>query len=462
MRSLRPRFLLVSGITIAGALLATAFVFVYLFEQNMEQRVDSELTNLMNQIAAGLEYTNDGSIKAPAQLLDQRLQNAYGGLYWQIMDEQTGATLRSRSLWDYVLPLPNDIHDAGSFHRYVLPGPGQGDVYVQERSLVVATPVGTRTIRIAAAIDQRELESAKQQFAVDTIPYLVVLGLLLLAASALQLAIGLKPLTAISRDLDAIRDRKHRRLQGHYPEEIRRLVDALNQLLDSQEHTLNRARARSADLAHGLKTPLTILRNHARTLIQRGESVLGSEIGEMVQVMEAHVSYELARSRMAPAPEHRKADAIPLDIVLSLVKTLQRTPKGEHIDWQTDVPGDKSVEVDPDDLRELLGNLLENASKWARSKVTVVGRVKTDRLVLSIEDDGPGIDTAKIAEMADRGKRFDQTVPGSGIGLAIVRDIADIYRLPYRIQNRQDSGLSITIELPLGALAVAGEYPEAS
>lgn len=455
MKSIRPRFLLVSGFVIALSLAATAFAFTYLFERALERQIDADLTNIVNQIAAGLDFDAQGKLKEPAGLADKRFHNAYGGLYWQIDDFETGDVLRSRSLWDFVLALPEDTHDAGAIHRYYLPGPDQGEVYAQERSLIVATPTGARSIRIAVAIDKTALSNGSTQFAYDLIPYLATLGLFLLTASAFQLAWGLKPLAGVSNDLKHLADQPNRRLDRSYPLEISHLVDAVNGLLDAQEKTIEQSRKRAADLAHGLKTPLTVLANNAEKLRARGLEEMAEEISTLVKTMEANITHELARSRIAAGPGYRKSDANLSETLSVIARTLAKTPKGESVKWRTNVPPDVWVKIDPNDLRELLGNILENAVKWAAGEVVVIAAVHGATVRLSVEDDGPGIATDKITEMMDRGKRFDEKIPGTGLGLAIVRDIAEAYGLTLTIQNRQTNGLCVVTELPL-AVSHAG------
>jgi signal transduction histidine kinase len=446
---LRRYFLLTSAATITVTLVLAALVLVSLFSNSLERRVHGELTNYVNQIAAGINFAGDGALQPPTGLSDQRFDKAYSGLYWQIDDPDWKTQLRSRSLWDYVIPLPVDDHDAGAIHRYTLEGPEESNLVVEERSLVVSTPVGARTIRIAVALDQSTIVEARTRFGLDMIPYLLALGGLLFLASLAQLLIGLKPLSTLTEGLDSIRDRKSRRLEGRLPSEFQDLADAVNKLLSAQELALANARKRSGDLAHGLKTPLTVIRNHASRLSERGENQDGSEISALVVQMEHHIHHELVRSRLAPSPELRQSDACPHEIVEELVKTLKKTPEGERLDWATEVAQGILVAVDPHDLRELLGNILENAGKWAKTTVTTRGMMMPETLELRVEDDGPGLDPSQIQAMLDRGKRFDEKTAGSGIGLSIVRDICDLYQLPLTIQNRQSNGLVITLSLPV-------------
>ena len=272
MNSLRVRFLLISALSIALALTAAGFIMIRLFEKNLERRVETELTNYVNQIAVELVFDKEGQLLPPKNLLDRRFNLAYSGLYWQIDDLSKDRQLRSRSLWDFALPLPDNPHGAGEVHRYFLDGPEESTVIVEERELVVATPHGVRSIRISAAMNYETITSARSQFTLDVIPYLFVLGVFLLLGSAVQLTLGFKPLKNVQSGLIAVRERRKLRLEGDFPTEIKPLTETMNQLLASQGETIERARKQAANLAHGLKTPLTVLTNDARKLEALGET----------------------------------------------------------------------------------------------------------------------------------------------------------------------------------------------
>ncbi len=449
MNSLRLRFLIVSALSIALVLTASGFVMIRLFEKSLERRVESELTNYVNQIASELAFAKDGYLLPPKFLSDRRFDLAYSGLYWQIDDETVSRQLRSRSLWDYALPLPADSHGAGEVHRYFLPGPDTNTVIVEERELIVATPKGSRPIRITAAMNYKTVTDARSRFAYDMLPYLVVLGAFLLLASAIQLTLGLRPLKNIREGLEAVRSRKKQRLDDNYPNEIKPLAQAINHLLDSQDETIDRARKRAADLAHGLNSPLTVLVNDAAKLKSRGETEIGEELNSLARAMRSHVDYELARSRITPEQGQRKSDGNPATVTGQIVKTLQRTPKGEILDWQIDIPAEVTVSVDPEDLRELIGNIIENALKWTDTMVAISGIVERGKLTLSIEDDGEGLDPRLIETTMQRGVRHDQQTPGTGIGLALVREICEINHIRLAIENRQSHGLCVTMIFPV-------------
>lgn len=445
MHSIRARFLVVSAASVLTALLMASFVLISLFSRGLEARIDQELTGHVNNIAGSLRFAADGTLELPDRPVDRRFEEAYGGLYWQVEDDLKGQRLRSASLWDYAMPLPGDEQETGVVHRYRLPGPEGHDLVVQERKIVFAAPGGARAIRIATAIDASVVTEASQAFAMDLVPYMLVLAAFLIAASLAQLTLGLRPIATLSQGLDRIRERKAERMTGPFPAELQGVVNAVNQLLDAQTQLLEKARSRAADLAHGLKTPLTVLSNDAVTLRERGETEIADELAHLAGVMQAHVNHELARSRIVGNAGMRQSNA---DLGLSiarLVRTLKRTPQGEALTWQISIPDGIFVAIDPQDLSELLGNLMENASKWSRTTVSVRAIRNSGTTTLVIEDDGPGVAPADLKTIRERGKRLDLTTQGTGIGLAIVSDIAEVYGLGITMENVADGGLRVSV-----------------
>ena len=311
--------------------------------------------------------------------------------------------------------------------------------------MILTAPAGARPVRISAAMNYETITRARSQFTYDMMPYLIILGVFLLLSSAIQLALGLRPLKTVRDGLNAVRKRRQQRLEGDFPTEIKPLSEAINQLLDSQEETISRARKRAADLAHGLNSPLTVLTNDAAKLKAKGEREIAGELTDLAKTMRAHIDYELARSRITPEQSHRKSDAMPYPIAHEVVKTLQRTPKGELLKWNIDIPQGVKVTVDPDDLRELLGNIVENALKWTQTQIDITGVLNTDKITLIIEDDGKGLDPSLVETIMQRGIRHDQKTQGSGIGLSLVREICSIYNIGLTIENRQTRGLRVTL-----------------
>ncbi|MBL0372107.1 HAMP domain-containing histidine kinase [Rhizobium sp. KVB221] len=448
MISIRTRFIIVSLISVTVALSLASWFLVALFADNVEKRIDTELTGHINRLAGSLEFKSDGTLQRPESPADNRFYQAYSGLYWQIDDPARGTDLRSPSLFDYALPLPADEHSPGTVHRYHLKGPEGSDVIVQERALIVAAPGGGRTIRIAVAVDASVLNDAKDSFARAIIPYVAALAVFLVAMSVVQLMIGLRPLSAIAGDLNDVRERRSQTLKAPYPAELSGLVSQLNHLLVAQANAIEKARARASDLAHGLKTPLTVLSNNALTLHDKGETEMAAELDQLAESMLAHVNHELARARIAHSPEQRRSDAPVGKIIDDLVRTLKRTEDGEKLDWKTVVPRDLTLPIDPQDFRDLIGNLLENAAKWARTCVSVTATSRPQGWTITIVDDGPGVAEDKLSQLTTRGLRLDHQKPGSGLGLAITQEIASVYGLELQLENSGDSGLCVTIAGP--------------
>lgn len=449
LSSIRGRFLVLSALTVGFALVLTAALLVSLFSSNIAKRIDQELSSHVNTLAGALSFDAAGKLIRPSGPVDQRFGIPYGGLYWQIVDDARGQTIRSVSLFDTALPLPVDMHTDGTIHHYSLPGPEQSMLIVLERLVRVAAPDGQRALRIAVAIDGRTLEEARAGFIRDIAPALAALGLFLVAASIAQLTFGLRPLSSLNEGINRIRERRDNRLSGDYPAEFRTTVMAMNQLLDTQGVMVEKARSRAADLAHGLRTPLTVLSNDALTLREKGETGLADELDHLAATMRAHVERELALSRIAARPDLRRADSDIAGLVGDVIRTVSRTPAGAAISFTTEGPPSLTAPVDPGDFREIAGNLIENASKWAKSQVAVGWGVHEGALWLSVADDGPGVPDAELANLTRRGWRLDSAKPGSGLGLSIVREIAAVYGMEFHL-GRDDKlgGLSARIRLP--------------
>jgi signal transduction histidine kinase len=249
----------------------------------------------------------------------------------------------------------------------------------------------------------------------------------LLAAGLMQVRTGLAPFGELRSRLAAVRQGGSRRVEGRYPSEVQPLVDDLNALLAHNEQIVTRANARAGDLAHGLKTPLAVLANEAGGLAETGDAELAATIAQQVALMQRQVDYHLAHARAAAAgamPHARSSIAESADGLRRALLRLH-APRGLRID----------VTVDPaevfhgrrEDLDEMLGNLLDNACKWARSRVGVSSTRTADRVTIVVEDDGDGLDASMRERVLQRGVRADEAAPGSGLGLAIVRDIAELY-----------------------------------
>jgi signal transduction histidine kinase len=448
--SIKVRLFIASLASIALALVIAGFGLLKLFEYHVEQRFAAELTNHIRQLAGNLVFKADGSIALAAQLSDPRFKQPFRGLYWQLSEEGKGVRLRSRSLWDTMLDTPKDTLPPGQIHNYIIPGPLKAELLAQEELIIYNTASGKRPLRITAAIDRNELLFARHEFAEALMLSLGLLAVVLVGASWLQIVVGLRPLEAVRQGVNAVRARQKERLEDGYPDEVMPLVAEVNTLLEIQDQTIERARKRAGDLAHGLKTPLTVMVANARKLKEKGEGEAGQEIDEMVKLMQRHIERELTRTRVAAEARQRTdsgADAV--RVVRGVVDALRKTPSGAELDWRLAMPERLDTPVQADDLMEVAGNLLDNASKWAKSWVCVVTRERGGEVSLIVTDDGPGVPESMIAALGKRGARLDSQMPGAGIGLAIVKEIVEAYGGSLTLQNEAKGGLRAEVTFPM-------------
>ncbi|WP_333795162.1 HAMP domain-containing sensor histidine kinase [Hyphomicrobium sp.] len=422
-RSLRLRLLLAGVISTGIALTLAGYGLAVLFERHVERRIDAELVVYLNQITAHLEPGEGGRLKLSGPAADPRFEVPLSGLYWQIVDEQTGTVLRSRSLWDAELALPVEARVDDEVRHHRIPGPDNQQLYLLQRRIELPPRMGGGTARIAVAWNTAEISTAVREFAADLTPPLVLIGVLLLAAAWVQVSVGLRPLAAVRAQLAAVRSGRSRRLGDSFPDEVRPLAQEIDALIEARDAELARARARAGDLAHGLRTPLQVLQAEIERLAKGGDEAAALHLSTVTRTMQRTVERELARARLAAPHPHSEADVGV--VVGEVVRVVQRMPEGERLDWITECPDGLMAPINRDDLSEALGNLIENAARHARTTVTITGEQQGDEIRLSVGDDGSGIPEDRLEDVLRRGGRLDERGSGSGLGLAIVTDIAE-------------------------------------
>jgi signal transduction histidine kinase len=446
--SLRLRLLAAAAVLITLAVLVTGLALSALFRAHVTAQYDAELLGQLNQLTAALQQEPDGTVRLVDEPGDPRFAAPYGGRYWQV-EPASGTSLRSRSLWDRSLPLEPDAPAAGELHRHVATVPGLGEVRMLER-LVRFEEAPDAPIRVSVALPTTEIAAVTARFDRLLALTLAILAVALLLASSLQVKVGLLPLARLGVALARVRAGTAERLEGRWPAEVSPLVDELNALLEHQTKLLEGARAQAADLAHGLKTSLQLLLLEADRL---GEA--GAPIREPVRRMQILIEHQLARAR-AQSRRRARMGAVPIaGSVAALVRVLGPPAANHGIVIHTAIPLQHGFLGATADLEEMLGNLLDNACKWARSQVRVASRVEGGRLLLTVEDDGPGLDEAAWQAVFARGVRLDERVPGSGLGLSIARDIAQIYGGGIALSRSSLGGLQAELSLP-GSGAAAG------
>ena len=274
---------------------------------------------------------------------------------------------------------------------------------------------------------------------------LAALGLVLVIAVFVQVRYGLRPLARIEAALGAIRSGSAHRLEGEFPSEINPLATEINALLEQNAAVLKRARTHVGNLAHALKTPLAVLGNEAA----RAEGPLAETAARQAAVMQRQIDHHLSRARTAAARNVLGARTEVMPAAESLLRTLGRIHAERRLDIVLDIGPGAAFGGERQDLEEMLGNLMDNACKWAKAKVRVGATVKDGLLRLSVEDDGPGLAKEARQAMLNPGERLDESVPGAGLGLAIVRRITDLLGHEIEVRSTPAKGSVFALDVPL-------------
>ena len=478
--SLRWRLLGATALAAAVAVGLAGWVLAGLFRDHVTRQFAAALVVQLDQVTARLAVDAQGRPTLdPGTLSDPRWSRPYSGLYWQVdepgADGVRAGVLRSRSLWDAQLEAPSDTLGDGEVHIHTLAGPGGAGgatLLLVERTVRVGA--GEAPVwRVIVAGDRREIDAAVARFDGVLGASLAVLLTLLLAAAVAQVLVGLAPLRALQRALAALHAGRAQRLQGRFPAEVQPLVDDFNAVLARNAEIVERSRTQAGNLAHALKTPLAVMAqaagaaraepaSSARPVPGAAPVALAALVEEQVAVARRHVDWHLARARAAAAQGLPGARAGIADVVGGLVRVMTRIHAERGLRIESD-----GLESAPDfageaqDLQEMLGNLLDNACKWARGDVRVsaeaVAGAAPPRLRLTVEDDGPGIAEPQRAHALQRGARLDEAVQGSGLGLAILQEIAALYGGSLDLGEAASGGLQAVLTLP----AASGDIPPA-
>ncbi len=431
---------------IAAALLAAGFVLTGIFRDHLQDQFTRRVEATLDQLAANLETGPEGKLRLTSPLSAPRFDTPYSGLYWQVEAADGTIRMRSRSLWDKALDLPADTLLDGELHRHRLTGPDGEPVVAYERS--VTLPGRDGRLRLAVGENAAVMRRAVADFRTTLTLSLAVLGVGLAAAAALQVAGGLRPLGRLRRDLTAVREGRASRLAGSYPPEIAPLVSDLNAVLDENERIVERARTQAGNLAHGLKTPLAVLGNEAQQLDAGGRTAEAQRLREQLRLMQRHVDYHLARARAAAATQVPGVRTPVAGRLQPLARTMRTIYAERGITVAVDAPPELVFRGEQQDLDEMLGNLLDNACKHAHARVRVQAAAEDGRLVIRVDDDGPGLPPDQRDAVFDRGRRLDEQGSGSGLGLTIVAELAELYGGAIRLTDAPLGGMRAELSLP--------------
>lgn len=444
LRSLRLRLLIGAAAAILVSLVVAWFAMTLLFGRHLERREIEELDRHAIPLIAGLRLDARGAPIADKLPPDPRFQRPSAGLYWQV--STAAGTIRSRSLWDQELPraAPQDDH---VWHSRVVAGPFEPRLLLLERRLTLA---GNRGVSVQLAQDEAAAGAARAEFGQELFLFLAGLWLVLSAAAAVQVQLGLMPLAKLREALKALRLNPSERLavQDH-PPEVEPLTQAINQLAETREGDLGRARRRAADLAHGLKTPLAVLKAQSRQVREIGGDAVADNLDKAVAAAAAAVEAELARARAAAARENTAPGAAPVrEVAERVVSVVERTEAGAALVFEIECAPQLMLPGSTEELSEILGALVENAARFARRRVRVLASADEESACLAVEDDGPGLQDWLAEEALIRGRRLDETGPGHGLGLAIARDLVEARGGSIALKRSELGGLEVRMIWP--------------
>ncbi|MEB6660370.1 sensor histidine kinase [Achromobacter ruhlandii] len=446
--SLRWRMLAGTLAWIAAIVVLAGLGLGNLFRQHITEQLRTELALHMNQLTAAVSVAPDGRPTVASPLSDPRLEQPLSGLYWQIdrLDDSgrvvAAGVARSRSLWDQVLALPA-VDDADGL--YDIAGPENHRLSALTR-LLKPEDSDAGSLRLVVAADRAVLAEPIERFDHMLLWSLGALAAGMVVAAVVQVAVGLRPLGRLRRQLAAQQGRNSVRIEGRFPSEIQPLVDDFNRVLAVNADIVQRARTQAGNLAHAVKTPLTILGNAAA----REEGAFARLVREQVAMAQRQIDHHLARARAAAA-SGTAGGRTPLRAPLqALLRVMQRLYAARGLALEMDEFSDRlEFRGEEQDLQEMVGNLLDNACKWAARRVRIGAQADApDRLRIVIDDDGPGISEDERERIFERGVRMDEQRPGSGLGLDIVRDLAGTYGGEVSAGQSPLGGLRVTLILP--------------
>jgi signal transduction histidine kinase len=416
-----------------------------------EANFDDQLGVYLKALVANLEASNEEAKGGAALDIAPQFELAFSGWYWQItrLDSDPQQITASKSLFATQLPrLVAVSPDHGDMLSGYVDGPGGRQLRMVERE-IDAGDEGRFLVQIAANADV--IRAQELSFAWGLAGTFMTLALALSGSTALAVRYGLRPLRVLREGVAAIRRGEAQRVAGEFPQDVAPLAAEINQLIDANREIVERARTQVGNLAHALKTPLSVLINEADS-----ESPdLAGKVREQAEIMRQQVGFYLDRARAAARARTPGLATDVRPVIDGLVRTFDKVYAERGLSFSGETADGLKFRGEAQDLTDLVGNLLDNAGKWARETVTVRARRLNPAakdaaafLVAEIEDDGPGLNATARAEALERGKKLDESRPGSGLGLSIVVELASVYGGSLELEKSALGGLKAILRLP--------------
>jgi signal transduction histidine kinase len=442
--SLRFRLIAAAVAGLGLGLIAAGAVLLSVYTDNITRAFDVRLEALARILVANADVDTDGKLGLRSDIGEPLFETAYSGWYWQIStapskDHPAAVLSRSRSLFDAAL----DVGGPDAPRRDYATGPRRERLRIVR--LRVTLPNAATPYVVAVAGDYDEVRAQIDAYIVTLAIALMLLAVGACVAVWLQVRFALSPLRRVRGALANVRGGVTEKLEGHFPSEVEPLVTELNALLAHNKAVLERARTQVGNLAHALKTPLSVLRGE---LDGKGDQ-LRDVVRRETETMRRQVDHYLARARAAAAANVLGARTPVLPRASALVRTMDKIHSGRSIEFGLDCPAGVAFRGEAEDLDEILGNLLDNGGKWAHATVQLkVEPVGGTKLRIVVDDDGPGLDEEEREAVLVRGERLDESVPGSGLGLSIVRDLVSLYGGDLTLEPSDLGGLRVSAVLP--------------
>ncbi len=444
--SLAWRLVLGAAAIITISLIAAAIALPSLYRGGLERQLDFELDYLLSRLITRIGAEANGELILAEPMTERDYESAYSGYYWQITNEGRVA-LASRSLAGWALELRppagvvRDIYQDTTFAR---PPEGAQRLRVVSRNIRSDTLNKDFTYTVAAV--RQEVDENIEDFRLTSVLTIAGLGLVLVGTVWLQVRYGLRPLRRIPEALTAIRSGENDRLTGSFSAEVEPLAREINALLDHNAEVVARARTHVGNLAHALKTPIAVLTNEA----SGREGAFAETVKAQAGIMQEQVDHHLSRARMAARVGVLGAHTSVMPILEGLARMLEKVYRERGVTIALAGPPEIAFGGERQDLEEMLGNLLDNACKYAKARVAARAMEREGgRLRIEIGDDGPGVPSEHRRAAQKRGIRLDEKGQGSGLGLSIVKDIAEIYGGGLTMGEAALGGLLVILDLPL-------------
>ncbi|RSD32534.1 ATP-binding protein [Vibrio pectenicida] len=433
--SLKSRLVLAAVVWLTAMIIAAGIMMpsqVYLY---MQEDTKQQLAIYMDEIAAALEADEKGNLKLTSPLSDPRFTRPYSGFYWSAKTSK--ALLRSRSLWDKTLTSKSE-HD-------LLGARDEKLIYIDS---TLYYPNYSGPIEVTIGMDQQPIEDTVRNLMGQLWFILALLYIGVLTLITIQVQWSLSPLSKMHKELSQLRSGKKTQLDQEYPKEVAPVVSDLNALVFHYQELLERARHHAGNLSHALKTPLSVLKNEVATK----DAVIQEQLRPSLEQIQNQIDYHLARARMAGAKNILSVSSCPSKRVDAISRAFDKVYADRGISLINELDSDLNVAVEQTDLNEMLGNIIENAYKWSESIIRVHSLQNSENpeiIDVIIEDDGVGIPEQKMAQVIHRGVRLDETIPGTGLGLNIVSEMAHSYRGKLTLDRSSLGGLKVILSMKL-------------